>query len=89
MPWTLSREGQTLEVTLEPPLSAESLDELVEAVGREVQAGVKIVTLPTHVEGGTPMAQATLAGLWDMLGSEGVVVQRGPEPGGDTKPNDR
>jgi hypothetical protein len=76
MPWTLAREGQTLHVRLSGPLGVGSLAELVTAIGEEIQTGVKSVVLPTKVEGGSALAQATLAGLWEMLANEGVVVQR-------------
>ena len=76
MPWSLAREGGTLHIHLETPMTSAEWNGLLKAVRAGLADPPKAATLPTEVEGFGPADADLLASLWESLTSAGVTIQR-------------
>jgi hypothetical protein len=81
MPWTVTREANTLHVTITAPVHDWNpllvrLIEEVDAVG-----GVTTITLPIEVPFTEARDKTTLNALWAIFMDQGIAIHRAPREG--------
>ena len=76
MPWSLARDGGTLHVHLEAPMTSPEWNGVLRAVRDSLSDAPHAATLPAEVEGFGPADAELLASLWESLATAGVTIQR-------------